>query len=455
MAARDARQRAIVYTTQQRKQNDIRRDDHDSGGLTWMELPLLLPPPSSSSVEVKAKPVMSPGQRGTAAIFIPKVSHLVPSPAKRVARSDKQLGQPFFSSSLLHKRRRAQIGVVLERLDRKARLTARIWQDLESFGVWHVQERRNLYCNVHARSRYGDGSDNNRSSRGTGNEVTEVVDTTESVEQAVDAILTQWHNNNSGDGSEEYREEKFGEEVPVFLTAVPSALSSVSSVGVKIDSSGKVPEDDSNEEQEEQQDGDESYQPMRRQISVPGMKRRARLKDLHQFVETALQKRLLRSWETIEIAFTGSGDLTSAQIVKFLQHSDVKLGAHDAAKVQSILNMHIHTQRMAANLSSSSEDSHDKDDRSEPQSRSQNSKPVTLSYDDFRQIFHPKNPQEVDRWKREFDREKIRRRQEQEIYQKELAALEEKGLCDVCHRFSPLNASLLEFLINSQLFFCL
>lgn len=430
MAARDARQRAIVYTTQQRKQNDIRRDDLDSGGPTWLELPLLLPPLSSSAVEVKPKSVASE-QRGTAPIFVPKVSHLASSLAKSTVGSGKQLARSPFSTSLLHKRRRSQAGVVLERLDCKARLTARIWRDLESFGVWHVHERRYLNGDFDAQNRHGDALDNNRSSREKGDEAMEVVDTTESVEQAVDAILTQWHHNNSDDNGEDHQEQKSKVEIPVFLTAVPSTSSSISSEGFEISDHGNVPEDDSNEDPDEQQDGDEIYQPTRRLISVPGMKRRARLKDLHQFVETALQKRLLRSWETIEIAFTGSGDLTSAQIVKFLQHSDVKLGAHDAAKVQSILNMHIHTQRMAANLSSSSDNPNDKDDRSESQSSSKNSKPVTLSYDDFRQIFHPKNPQEVARWKREFDREKIRRRQEQEIYQKELAALEEKGMCDL------------------------
>lgn len=444
MAARDARQRAIVYTTQQRKQNDNKRDDHESCVPMWLELPLLRPLSSSSSSDTKAKPVKSPGQHETTPIFTPKVSRLVSSPAKSAASS----GRPFFSSSLLYKRRRSQAGVVLEQLDRKARLTARIWRDLESFGVWHVQERRRLYSDLDSETRFDDGIDNNRSSRRNRDEVTEVVDTTESVEQAVDAIFSQWHYNSSDKGSEGYPEKTAAaeEEAQVFLTAVPSTSASE---GVKDENYGNVPEDDSSEEQE----GDGSYQPTRRQISLPGMKRRARLKDLHQFVETALQKRLLRSWDTIEIAFTGSGELTSAQIVKFLQHSDVKLGAHDAAKVQSILNMHIHTQRMAAQMSSSSQDANDKDVRSESHSPSQSTQPATLTYEDFRQMFHPKNPQDAARWKREFDREKVKRRQEQDIYQKELAALEEKGMWR--YKFSPKIISFFLFLINSQLCFCL
>ncbi|EEY66696.1 uncharacterized protein PITG_17246 [Phytophthora infestans T30-4] len=137
-------------------------------------------------------------------------------------------------------------------------------------------------------------------------------------------------------------------------------------------------------------------------VQTPGLKRRKRLTDLHHFVETQLQKRLFRSWDTIEIAFTGSGDMTVNQIVKFLQLSDVQLGNNDAAKVQKILEEHEHLIR------------------------GRTKSKAVLSFEGFRQIFHPVDPLEASRWKREFDREKFRQRQEKDIYTRELEALEEK-----------------------------
>lgn len=176
------------------------------------------------------------------------------------------------------------------------------------------------------------------------------------------------------------------------------------------------------------------------------MKRRQRLKDLHQFVETQLQKRLLKSWDTIEVAFTGSGDMTVSQIVKFLQHSDVQLGDADAAKVKAILEQHVELQEDEGQQNDSSSPLTSIGEASElqqesaaaPSNDSSNApiralpgkpdrKKTLFSYEGFRQIFRSRNAQEESRWKREFDRERTRKRQEKEIYDRELAALEERG----------------------------
>uniref|UniRef100_K3WAX8 Jacalin-type lectin domain-containing protein n=1 Tax=Globisporangium ultimum (strain ATCC 200006 / CBS 805.95 / DAOM BR144) TaxID=431595 RepID=K3WAX8_GLOUD len=183
--------------------------------------------------------------------------------------------------------------------------------------------------------------------------------------------------------------------------------------------------------QEDDEDLSSSDDKVSKEIQPPGMKRRQRLKELHYFVEKQLQKRLYKSWDTIEIAFTSSGDLTVSQIVKFLQLSDVQLSTADAAKVQNILEKHAQdvqavqaAEQLEAELANGEIIS--EPGRSIVHTISKPGKSTALSYEAFRNIFHTNDNQEAVKWKREFDREKIRQRREKEIYEKELAALEEK-----------------------------
>ncbi|KAF1790560.1 Jacalin-like lectin domain [Phytophthora cactorum] len=191
----------------------------------------------------------------------------------------------------------------------------------------------------------------------------------------------------------------------------------------------EAPEEEDNNEEEEGLSSDIGFSAARLQAKVqtPGLKRRKRLTDLHHYVETQLQKRLFRSWDTIEIAFTGSGDMTVNQIVKFLQHSDVQLGGNDAAKVKKILEDHVTAVQAAQ------EESNEEGAEEDHFIRGRTKSKAVLSFEGFRQIFHPVDPQEATRWKREFDREKFRQRQEKDIYTRELEALEEKG--KITYRF--------------------
>ncbi|KAE9331960.1 hypothetical protein PR003_g14755 [Phytophthora rubi] len=229
----------------------------------------------------------------------------------------------------------------------------------------------------------------------------------------------------------------------VFLTGVPSTSSSLITTGTTETGSDKsssrrrssvitdggdtgfeAPEDDDNNNNDED-DGFASFgfsASRQAAVQTPGLKRRKRLADLHQFVSTQLQKRLFKSWDTIEIAFTGSGEMTVSQIVKFLQLSDVQLGDKDAAKVQKILEEHVAIMQAAQDTQPGGDGGAG---HTLPNQKRGKAKAV-LSYEGFRQIFHPVDVQEASKWKREFDREKFRQRQEKDIYSKELAALEEK-----------------------------
>ncbi|GMF10875.1 unnamed protein product [Phytophthora lilii] len=261
----------------------------------------------------------------------------------------------------------------------------------------------------------------------------------EQVETAVDAIWTQWQSSHAGGSEHEVGDGVLLEEETdsVFLTGVPS-VSTVSTPEVVESDPGELsrrrssvftdsgtsvegPEEDDNEDD----DGLSSFAfpaaRLQANVQTPGLKRRKRLTDLHHFVSTQLQKRLFKSWETIEIAFTGSGDMTVSQIVKFLQLSDVQLGDKDAAKVQKILEEHVAVNQAALEMEALGDEPVQHSNQKRGKSR------AVLSYEGFRKIFHPVDPQEASRWKREFDREKFRRKQEKEIYGKELAALEEKG----------------------------
>lgn len=361
------------------------------------------------------------------------------------------------SHLLLKKRRTTHAGtpVVLDRIDRKSRLREKIRKDLSKFGLWYMADEL-----------VDEG-------RGGGDD-----DAMDSVDATVDSIMQQWEDATAsaggtsldsresssrpvasskmiqGHGSSGLERDESVEVQPVdtevfqsvFLTATPtSPAAKADSFDGRYDDDGggqadgeEVPEGDEDEDDGDEGDTNENDL-QRRLIRPPGMKRRQRLKELHYFVEKQLQKRLYKSWDTIEIAFTGSGDLTTSQIVKFLQNSDVQLSAADAAKVQAILDKHAHDtqakQETEALLSGGKESGEDGDPDAQSQQQyastkaapNSTAKPATHSYKAFRHIFLTKDNKEAVKWKREFDREKIRQRQEKEIYEKELAALEEKG----------------------------
>ncbi|RLN57800.1 hypothetical protein BBJ29_004772 [Phytophthora kernoviae] len=283
----------------------------------------------------------------------------------------------------------------------------------------------------------------------------EDVDDQQFVESTVDAIWSQWQENaaevaltteSEGDRSSvgfDMADLEVEHRSSVFLTDVAS-LPSCSTPGTEFetelskkqlsvitdnDALERPEDEDSRDNELEQEDDGQLMSPMfgrhtrfQANVQTPGLKRRKRLTGLHHFVETQLQKRLFKAWDSIEIAFMGSGDMTVSQIVKFLQHSDIHLGETDAAKVQGILEKHV----AAAQTDQDMEDAQESVVRNQSNQRRGKYQSPLLSYEGFRQIFHPVDPQEASRWKREFDRDKFRQRQEKEIYGKELTALEEK-----------------------------
>ncbi|TMW60074.1 hypothetical protein Poli38472_000116 [Pythium oligandrum] len=418
----------------------------------WFDMPLLLPDQGDVALaklqrtylEQANEESAQAGERETRVFHVPKVSHL--SPQKERERAKQAAMQRYMAhrrqnqspvASMLKPRARSHRTVVLDRLPhQRSRLRDKIWSDLQRFGLWHI----------------GGSGDVAQE----GEEDTEGMNAT--VDSTVDAIMTQWGVKDSTEAAR--RVETRGNNVgpveeatesvsSVFLTAVPATWRDHrASVGSTLmldgeDGGQELLDDEDDGEEEEEDDAPSTVQGQRRKpITAPGLKRRQRLKDLHQFVEKQLQKRLFRSWETIEIALSGSGDLSVHQIVKFLQNSDVKLSATDAAKVQSILDAHVNAQnqlameeaqRAAEAVASAvaapeEEEDEDKTFTVEPAishtAKRKNAR--LLSYETFRKVFHPRDTQDMARWRREFDREKVRQRQEKEIYERELAALEEK-----------------------------
>ncbi|KAG6595870.1 Mannose-binding lectin [Phytophthora cinnamomi] len=394
----------------------------------WFDLPVLLP--ESNPVAARIQRNTAPKNREEAGVMVmPKVSRLASREEQEQLKA-KQMRAAVLKSALRRRqssRRRKLDG--LAHAERKSRLRAKLWKDLSRFGLWPMA---------------GPGD----------------VDDQQSLESAVDAIWTQWQDNAAdavGNAERDGDRESSGgssrrgigdgvisddlDAGSVFLTGIPSTSSSLATpataeTGLEVVSGRRrssvvtdggtafdAPEDDDNNNDED--DGFASFglsaSRLQANVQTPGLKRRKRLADLHQFVSTQLQKRLFKSWETIEIAFTGSGDMTVSQIVKFLQHSDVQLGDKDAAKVQKILEEHVGTMQAAQDaerIDDGAGHTHSNQKRGKTK--------AVLSFEGFRQIFHPVDPQEASRWKREFDREKFRQRQEKDIYSKELAALEEK-----------------------------
>lgn len=423
----------------------------------WFDLPVLLPETHVVAAKIQrnmtAKGIQRAGDEDEESVTeesvrdrfrVPKVSRLA-SPTRTVvpikgggattAHAQSSMIAPSasdrFTGKTVYKRRNSACGVRLDGLpfDSRSRVRDKLWKDLNRFGLWHMI----------------DPSDE---------------DNRVSVEQTVDLIMTQldlrseesknnadfvdsdlWHTHSQL--TLPSRDTDISEPTgSTFLTAVPVETRAPSFIQQRnadtpkvdnpADTTDLIASDVSIPESEisgidRESSLDRTDEVLRNELTgcvkVPGMKRRQRLKDLHQFIETQLQKRLLKSWDTIEIAFTGSGDMTAAQIVKFLQNSDVQLGATDAAKIKAILD--------------SQEDEENDDDMpgsdSAPASAQRpTKKPKVFSYVRFRQIFRGSNSQDESRWKREFDRDKFRRKQEKEIYDRELAALEERGAWCQC-----------------------
>ncbi|KAG7387842.1 hypothetical protein PHYPSEUDO_013613 [Phytophthora pseudosyringae] len=388
----------------------------------WFDLPVLLPESNPVAARIQRNVASRAGalrdDGGLAAT--PKVSRLG-SREEQEARKAKKMGAAAFKNAM---RRRQSTRVRkldgLGHADRKNGLREKLRKDLNRFGLWPMA---------------GPGD----------------VDDHQSVENAVDAIWSQWQdsalqtpsrvkNDALRDSSNGYGgggiEGIADDASAVFLTGVPSVTSAATTPATEAEASPsrrrssvfseggtgfEAPEDE--EDNEEEGDGgllSPSFESrFQANVQTPGLKRRKRLSDLHHFVSTQLQKRLLKSWDTIEIAFAGSGDMTVSQIVKFLQHSDVQLGDKDAAKVQKLLEDHV------AAMNAAQEQNEDGINESYS-NRTRTKSRAVLSFEGFRQIFQSVDVQEASKWKREFDREKFRQRQEKDIYTRELAALEEK-----------------------------
>ncbi|KAI9996588.1 hypothetical protein PInf_014320 [Phytophthora infestans] len=393
----------------------------------WFDLPVLLPESHPVAARIQRNMVSRAPREGIvkchddgAQFTTPKVSRLG-SREEEEERKVRKMGALVLKNTT-RRRHSTRIRKLdgLGHVDRRKRLREKVWKDLSRFGLWPMA---------------GPGDFNDQ----------------QSVEKTVDAIWSQWQDNAekiplSGvdSGSNEWGFSigdcvilDTGDDASgIFLTGVPSVPSCVTPEttetgsevmnrrrpSVLTDGGGlEAPEEEeNNEEEEESSSFGFSATRLQAKVQTPGLKRRKRLTDLHHFVETQLQKRLFRSWDTIEIAFTGSGDMTVNQIVKFLQLSDVQLGNNDAAKVQKILEEHVAAVH-------ATQETNGEGDEEEHLIRGRTKSKAVLSFEGFRQIFHPVDPLEASRWKREFDREKFRQRQEKDIYTRELEALEEKA----------------------------
>ncbi|RLN98122.1 hypothetical protein BBJ28_00020847 [Nothophytophthora sp. Chile5] len=455
-------QRTILYARRGAGSQNLWNDRQPLPVPNWFDLPVLLP--ESNAVAARIQTTMASRATETKSdghVVKPKTSRLtVASPYTKKAaalraftgprteeeeRKVRRMGAGLLKSTA--KRRQSTRVRKLDELDprgRRRRLREKLWKDLSRFGLWPIM---------------GPGD----------------YDDQQSVEDTVDSILAQWQQHATetpvilestggtggelGDDDEGTVSADSAYKSRVFLTDVPATVSlstahrekaqppsqqqlSVSSSGGAPAGSEAGPEDESNDHERGGGEDDESEQEdlspsvfgsrrlPQKNIGTPGLERRRRLHNLHQFVGTQLQKRLFKAWDSIEIAFTGSGDMTVSQIVKFLQLSDVQLGATDAAKVQSILEQHV----VAKQVAQDAEVFGDEVARRPSNQKPGNPKLALLSYEGFRQLFRPADAQVASRWKREFDREKFRHEQEKDIYNKELTALEEKGTAQT--RFS-------------------
>ncbi|DAZ94572.1 TPA: LOW QUALITY PROTEIN: hypothetical protein N0F65_004188, partial [Lagenidium giganteum] len=463
------KQRVIIYTTAAKKKISQRnyRGEYALAVPTWFDLPLLLPEVdavaqklrgnnNNAAADDKATGDVSPSSvldERAGSMAVSKVSRLSNSPSKEVAwmeqRKDAimQRHRKVFAYSqqhLMKKRKPSQSGarITLERLDGRSKLREKLWQDLNRFGLWPLPD--------------GSGDD-------------EEHETLASIDQAVDSIMKQWEASSDGKRSSivttqfddaqsditdistslehltplEPVTKQERKNSSVFLTSLPSSTSdfgseSTFSYGNQSSTMSRIgaledgPEDEAYED--DAADEEETYV-KRKEIVAPGLKRRGRLRELHSFVEKQLQKRLVKSWDTIEIALNGSGDLSVNQIVKFLQNSDVRLGATDAAKVQSVLDRtkkQKKRKKLPPLLSKLDNTSASTNIAPTPETETASAPPplktksTGLSYETFKKIFFPADKADASKWKREADREKARHRQEKEIYARELAALEEK-----------------------------
>jgi hypothetical protein len=391
----------------------------------WIDLPLLLPEPNPVAKRIQRNAASRKSrEEGVVVVHsmaMSKVSRLGLRHEKEARKTTTMRAAGL--KSALRRRQSTRVRKLdgLGQNERKNWLREKLRKDLSRFGLWPMADLGDL-------------------------------DDQQSVESAVDTIWTQWQDNAatlSSVESDVHRDSSglscdvgdnvvsdIGDEASgVFLTGVPSVLSTATTSGAESDLSSSrrrssvftdggistdAPEDDDFDDADSgllSSSFGISAGRLQVNVQTPGLKRRKRLTDLHHFVSTQLQKRLFKSWDSIEMAFTGSGDMTVSQIVKFLQLSDVQLGEKDAAKVQRILEDHVAAAQEAIDQ-----------DRGLTRSNQKGSKSrAVLSYEGFRQIFHPVNPLEASKWKREFDREKFRQKQEKDIYGKELAALEERG----------------------------
>ncbi|GLE02355.1 hypothetical protein PINS_up011193 [Pythium insidiosum] len=479
MERSSGRQRVVLHASSSSRspERSARQRHRQPNGQApqWFDLPLLLPEADAVMAKIQRnylEMAEAPREEDAPAepFTVPKASRLSPEKDANALRRrskaelDKHARLQQYMSTQRHVKRRTTVGgapVVLDRLQaQRSRWRDRLWRDLDRYGFQHL----------------GDATMAATVDESVRAIMTQLGETPSQQDTDVDVSGTMPEHRASFKRStvvekrrtkktREKEEEEEEEEKPthdaspsaaaaVFLTALPSEapLSSTAESTAPLHSTitrvhyqeAEAHEDDLQhpqaEEDEEEENGMDheegaSESSVAREISAPGLRRRKRLKELHAFVETQLQKRLFRSWETIEIALGGSGDLTVQQIVKFLQHSDVKLSAADAAKVHAILQRHVEERDAAARaaahaavsaMTPTGEDHDDDHDIDEAAAAAHVSPPGKLSYDAFRALFHPVDPQTAARWRRDAEKDKARLRQEKEIYDRELAALEER-----------------------------
>ncbi|KAL8004943.1 putative jacalin-like lectin domain-containing protein [Plasmopara halstedii] len=386
-----------LRTTSTRKNNQREQSRLECRSLTStpFDLPVLLTdlhPPDSRNQQIKTSQSSQKSEVKTQddkdRFITPKVSRLCSREEEE--RKVRKIEATVLKSIMRRRHRVRKLGRM--KLTMKERLKEKLWKDLSRYGLWPMGD----YADQH------------------------------SVETAVEAIWNQWQKNTERTSTSnmisEYSDARGEDSVlldevsgasEISMTGVMSVSSSLAAETTEMDSkntanmmvSGGYPDFDNFEianEKSSQPKVESSTSDLDANIQTPGLKRRERLTNLRHFVETQLQKRLFKAQDIIENAFTESGRMTVDQIIDILKHSNVQFNKKDEQKIQNLFEEHSKATSTARDGGEEKiEQIHDYSERV--------MSTLVFTYDDFCQLFYPTDPQEVLKWKREFEADRLLR----------------------------------------------
>ncbi|KAH9111627.1 hypothetical protein AeMF1_013889 [Aphanomyces euteiches] len=139
--------------------------------------------------------------------------------------------------------------------------------------------------------------------------------------------------------------------------------------------------------------------------------RRHAMSDITHFADVHWRKKLFKGWDAIEFAFSG-GDLNQQQVERVLHTNGISSTQSDVERVR---------QKIQAFMA-----------RKEPEDTITDSmhvhvnRPVMISIEMMSEMFYPKNPDDIKRWREEMESEKIIAEQEQADRDSQLQRLEDK-----------------------------